>query len=607
MSRSTPGRARHAGRPALKTAALPIASAVLALGMLAPILRPGFVLVYDMVFADGPALLPDTLGLGSALPRAVPADAIVAALSLAVPGEVLQKAVLIGAVFAAALGAGRLVPTSSTGVRLVAAAAYGWNAYVAERLFIGHWGLLVAYAALPWVAAAGLAWRRGARPGWVALVLACAPAVITPTGGLLSAAVALVTVGRRRLLATGAVVVTLNAPWLMPALLHPGRSAADPAGAAVFGARAEGPGGPLISLLGLGGIWNADTVPASRAGALVPLVTVVLTAAAVFGTGLLARRWGRAPVLGLGLLAAVGLLVALSGTLAAAAEPLRWATAHVPGFGLLRDGQKWMAWWALLSAPALALAAQWCAARTGGAASRRVVLGALALVPVAVLPDLAAGGAGRLRPVAYPADYDVVRGALADSAAPGDVLALPLSTYRRFSWNDDRTQLDPAGRVLPRRVVSDDSLRVGGTVVRGEDARVERVRRAVRDGTPLGTVGIGWVLIAHHTPGPAVPATLLAGATVVHDGPWLSLYRVSGPITATDGGPPAGPVLAAHAAAAALVTAALIAAALGSTALIAAALGCTALAAAALGSGAPAHPRPSDDRTARHRRVGTPR
>lgn len=558
----------RAAEPVWRRAALPVLSALVALAVLAPVLRRGYVLSYDMIFTPDPPLLGGTVGLSSALPRAVPADAVVALAALFLPGDLIQKLFLGGALFFAALGAGRLVPAGTVGARLVAATMYAWSAYVAERLFIGHWGVLVAYASLPWVAAAGLAWRRGDRHGWARSALVCAPAVLTPTGGVLAGAVLLVTAGRRRALRAAGLLAVLNLPWLVPALAHPGRPDPDPAGVAAFAVRAEGAGGPLLSVLGTGGIWNADVVPASRAGSLVPVVTLLLAVAAAGGLRPLARRWGRRPVTGLVGLAAAGLLLALLGALPFAGPALRWATEHVPGFGLLRDGQKWTAWWALLLAVAVAAAADRVAARLAGPSGRallagravlagRALLAGLALLPVALLPDLAWGGAGRLRPVAYPDDWAAVRVAVERSGAPGDVLTLPLSTYRSFAWNANRTQLDPAPRLLPRDTVTADDLPVGGTVVRGEDPRVVRVRQAIAGGTPLGAEGIGWVLVEHGTPGPPVPPGLLAGLAPVHAGEWLSLYRLPGPVAATPPGPPAALVLTADGLAAALLVVAL--------------------------------------------------
>ena len=185
---------------------------------------------------------------------------------------------------------------SSISTRLVAATAYAWNAYVAERLFLGHWTLLVAYACLPWIVAAGLRVRREEPGGWPALVLACAPAVLVPTGGVLAAGAAVAAAGLRKAPWTVALAVGLNAPWWLPGMLHGNAGASDPAAVDAFAARSEGPGGAVVSVLGLGGIWNGDAVPAGRGGVLVPLVALLLVAGGGYGLRRLAGVWGRAPV-----------------------------------------------------------------------------------------------------------------------------------------------------------------------------------------------------------------------------------------------------------------------------------------------------------------------
>src|SRR5687767_9366809 len=77
----------------------------LALLMLGPALGRGYVLSYDMVWVPELNLRPSFLGLGSALPRAVPSDAVVALLDELLPGMLLQKVVLFGSLVAAGLGA----------------------------------------------------------------------------------------------------------------------------------------------------------------------------------------------------------------------------------------------------------------------------------------------------------------------------------------------------------------------------------------------------------------------------------------------------------------------------------------------------------------------
>jgi hypothetical protein len=504
---------------------------VVALLVTGPALAPGFVLLRDMVFVPRQDLDLDALGLGGGLPRAVPVDGVMALLTAVVPGDLVQKAVLLAAVFFAVLGAARLVPAGPDGRRglagVVAGLVYGWSPYVAERLLIGHWTLLLAYAALPWIARAALRLRAGEPRALPRLVLAVAPAALTPTGALLAAGVVLVLVGRTRLPVAGAAVLVLSLPWIVAGALHPAGGGSDPAGVAAFAARAEGWGGALLALLGTGGIWNAGAVPAGRGSAVLPLVTLALLALAATGwTWLGAGR--RAPGSRLLLLGACGVLLAVAGSVPGLREVLEVAVRTVPGAGLLRDGQKWIAWWAL----PLALGAGLGARRLADAVRDRglpgvagLVAAAAVLLPVVAVPDLVWGVGGRLQPVDYPDDWQRVRDALADEPGPGDVLVLPFGAYRAFDWNDDRPQLDPAARWLPRPTVTDDALFVDGRAVEGEDLRARAVAAAVDDPQELAELGIGWVLVEHGTPGRDVPDAVTALPLAV-DGAELDLHRV---------------------------------------------------------------------------------
>lgn len=497
--------------------ALPAVSAGLALLMLAPLLGRGFVLSYDMVFAPRQSLVPDAFGLGSSLARSVPADAVAALATAVLPGDIVQKLVLLLSVFFAAYGAGRLVPTESLGIRIVAATGYAWTAYFAERLFIGHWPLLITYACLPWIVKTALKLRAREPRALAQLVLTCAPAMLTPPGGILAAATAIAVAGPRRAWQTLGVALVLNLPWLVPTLAHPGGSLSDPAGVAAFSARSESWGPAILSVLGLGGIWNGDVVPGSRSGPVAPVLILVTLGIAAAGVRTLARRWGVAPARSLVLLGVFGVLLASLATLPLGEPVLTWAMARVPGAGLLRDAQKWVAWLALPLALGFALAVESVARRAKG------IVVVAALFPLLVLPDLAFASWGRLETVRYPDDWRVVHDLLAADDRPGDVLALPLSTFRTFRWNDFRTQLDPAPRALPKTVLIDDTLRVGAQVIAGEDARLDRIRGA-NSARELAVEGVGWILVEHGTPG-LVDPKLLADASPVWSGPWLTLYR----------------------------------------------------------------------------------
>ncbi|MFX0574174.1 hypothetical protein [Nocardia nepalensis] len=139
-------------------------SGVLSLLIGGPLLGPGYLLLRDAVSTPRSYMTDSALGLGDAAPRAVPQDALVAALSSVIDGGLIVKAILVVALWAAGYGAAvlaRELLRVSTGPQLVAVTVALWNPYVAERLLQGHWSLLTGYAALPWIALAAYRIRTG--------------------------------------------------------------------------------------------------------------------------------------------------------------------------------------------------------------------------------------------------------------------------------------------------------------------------------------------------------------------------------------------------------------------------------------------------------------
>ncbi|HEV7823499.1 MAG TPA: hypothetical protein VGP02_01180 [Mycobacteriales bacterium] len=559
----------------LRRLAVPAWSVLLAVAALGPALGPGHVLTYDMVSTPHPPLGWRAAGLGDALPRAVPQDLVVALLGQVVPGSLIQAVALVGALVGAAWGAALLVPTRRTGLRLAAASLYGWNTFVAERLFLGHWGILLAYAALPWVVRAALAVRAG-RAGPQRVVLAAIPAALTPTGTVLVLAVAAAVLltpraplrtslrtalrgrarahrgspdqrggrpGRRWGLAgrQAALVGTaaLTLPWVVAGLVSPASAQSDPAGVDVFSVRAEGPGGLLATLAGLGGIWNGAVTPPSRASVVAPIAAVLVVALSLAGARVLSGRWAAGGARGLAVAAAGLALVAAAGAVPGLDAVLRALVVSLPGAGLLRDGHKFLAPLALLFAVAAPLGVERAVVllrrRLPGAGVRltsAALVGAAVVLPVATLPDLAWGGLGRLDAVRYPAEWDAVAERVAGS--DGALVTLPFAAFRSYGWNGGRTSLDPADRYLDVPVVVDDTLVVAGAdgsriAVAGEDPRAAAVRRALRAGAPLVTADVRWALVQRDQPG-TVPAGALDGMRPVWTGPSLSLYEAVEPV-----------------------------------------------------------------------------
>jgi len=501
-----------------------VLAGAITLAVCGPLLAPGTALLRDMVVVPRSDLDADALGLSAAVPRAVPADAVLGVVTALVPGSLVQLLVLAGSVFAAVLGAARLVPARSGVAGLVAGAVYGWSPYLAERLLMGHWTLLAGLGALPWVVRAAA--RTGDRHGWARLALVAAPAALTPTGLLLSLGAAVAGGGRRRLGTVLLVHLGLAAPWVVAALTGPG-TGSDPRGVTAFAANGEGPGGALWALLGSGGIWNAGAVPAGRGGWTAAAVTLALLLLAGAGwAGRPARHGAGGRVLALGL---VGLALAAVGAVPGTAGLLERAVADLTGAGLLRDGQKWAAWWLLALAVGAGLGAdrllRRCRRRSPVLAA--VAGGLLLALPVLGTPGLAWGAGGAVVPVAWPDDWTTVRDRLLAAPGSGDVVVLPAGAVRAFGWNADRPQLDPAQRWLPLPVVVDDRLAVDGVLLDGEDPRAAEVLAAVDDPAELARLGVGWVLVERGTPGPALPDGV-AGLPLVVDGADLQLHRVPG-------------------------------------------------------------------------------
>ncbi|MFY0405758.1 hypothetical protein [Solicola sp. PLA-1-18] len=510
----------------------------LSLLVTAPLLAPGYVLTYDMVWV--PHLDPtrsDLWGLGSALPRAVPSDAVVALLGAVLPASLVQKLVLVLALGLAGEGARRLLRDAGSAAQVGATTFYVVNPFVAERLVLGQWPLLVAYAALPWLLRAGLALRAGAPGAWVPLGIAVLATALSPATGLMGALAVVVTqVGRgtaaaRRWTVAVALVVGANAPWVLAGLVHVGSARSDPAAVDAFSLQPEAGVGRLGAALSLGGVWNTEVVPDSRTLAVAPVLVVLVWAVVLAGVG--PARRASAPLVPLAVLGAAGLIVALAGWLVP--DAVAAVVDAVPGGGLVRDGTRYLALLAPLQALLVghALGALARRLRRAPRASRWVVVTVVALLPLVELPDLAWGVGGRLSPVAYPASWTQARQAVSDLDAPGDVLVLPFGSYRAPSWNRGRPVLDPAGRFFDRSTLVDDTLRVSGRPIAGEDPRAGRVGEALgRPGLAqtLAREGVGVVVVERDAGPVGLPADGLAALDPVLTGGDVDVYAVPGEV-----------------------------------------------------------------------------
>jgi hypothetical protein len=523
---------------------------VLALIVTAPLLAPGYLLLRDAVSTPRSFLSDSALGLSEAAPRALPQDFVVALASGLIDGGVVVKTLLVTGLCLAGWGAARLtatvVPDAGMAGQFVAATITVWNPYVAERLLQGHWSLLVGYGCLPWVAAAMLRLRTSEAAGRsdvCALVFWIALAGLTPTGLMLAATVAVACVfasgsGRPRWWCTAvglgaAVLVAL--PWLAAAAVSDSLSSTQAEGVRAFAVRAEPGLGTLGSLASLGGIWNADAVPASRTTLFVVIPAVVLLGVVAIGLPTVVRRPVAAPLL---ILAAVAVVVPAAMATGPGVAVVEATIRILPGLGVVRDAQKWVA----LAVPAYSLAGAAAVVtlrhRIPAAATALICCAAL----LATLPDLAWGVGGKLTPVEYPPGW--ARAAAMINADPRPVAVLPVDSMRRFAWAGDAPVLDPLPRWVRADVLQTGDLTIGGRTVPGEGARARDVQQlllAGADHDKLAAAGVGWVVV-ENTWNTAWSAPALPLPVAYHDED-LTLYRVGGDHPHLSG---RGIVVAAH-------------------------------------------------------------
>jgi hypothetical protein len=492
-----------------------------ALGLLAlgPGLARGFLLSYDMVFVPGPPFSAALAGVQGP-PRAVPSDAFITVAARLLPSDIVQKLVLLLIFIGACTGAAVLL---SAGWRalyghsppvlacLVSGTFYAWNPFTAERLLIGQWAMLLGYAGLPWVLGELVTRSAGVRP-W-RLGLAMLPAAIGGFAAMMITVLAAVPAAlasgaggwrerARRTLTVVAAFALLSLPWVVPALLNPVHT--DPRGVEAFAARADTPFGGLGSLVLLSGIWNAQTVPRGYGGAA-SYIWLLVVACALAGYLLVAKRnrvWR-----GLGAAGLTGLAVAAVGTFPVTRVALRALVTAWPGFAVLRDGQQYVAAFALTEAIGLGAGVAWLLGRTVRADNRRtrtqppaVAIAIMAvLAPLLLLPGMAWGLGGRIRPVQYPADWLAARQVIDTSSRPGSVLVLPWAAYRRYPWNHGEAVYDPWNKLLSREVIANDGVEVGRLTLSQESpSSIEMTRTLSRPGvltSRLAAAGVTFVII----------------------------------------------------------------------------------------------------------------
>ncbi|MBN1916251.1 hypothetical protein JW796_04720 [Candidatus Dojkabacteria bacterium] len=124
---------------------------LLSLLIVAPLLKPGFVLTLDMIFTPNMTFqIPPVSGLYSF----VPLDTALFLLAKIIPADILQKIFLLVLFYLIPTGFFKFLSIfkkekKDLFLRLLTSTLYLWNPFVYSRLMAGQWTLLFGYALLP--------------------------------------------------------------------------------------------------------------------------------------------------------------------------------------------------------------------------------------------------------------------------------------------------------------------------------------------------------------------------------------------------------------------------------------------------------------------------
>ena len=505
----------------------------------------GVFLFRDFVTVPDPVLGANTGG-GSGAPRAVPLDAVVAALSAVLPAGLVARLLLVSPLLLVGSGMTALLRRHGAVATAVGAGLAITNPYVAERLLLGQAPSLLGYAMIPWLVLAVRA-DRPLRVRLLLVVLAAAPAAITPVGAVMAGVTVLVAAlgptahghspAGRAAHRAGAVLALLvpvgllSLPWVITALAHPSAGAV-PDGANAFAVGADGPWGTVGSVVTLGGVWASGAWPDSRANAAVLAAQFVLVLGAATTWWWLRRRHPTRSVARWALdLAAAAYVAGVAGVLLLAGPlmPFWRELQRAPGLALARDTHRWLGWAALAVALLVALGVGRVVSARGLplAAGTTVAVLALGILTVPDVPGRLATDAG---PVPLPAEWTTVVD-LVNNGPEGDVLLLPWQPFRQVDRVGPVPFLDPFPRALEAEAVHSRTLtvrrdgkawEVGGE----EDPAVTALATgATLEATDLRRAGIRQVIIWQSTPGESPEPG--PGVSVVHEGRDWQVLRVA--------------------------------------------------------------------------------
>ena len=476
---------------------LTLVFALVALAILGPLLKPGYILTLDSPIAFNQEPLSYLLGLTSiptsvfgATDNSAPYTLVLAFFDFWVPGWLVQKMLLLLIFFLAGVGVTRLPLIEGIG-RYYAGAFYAINPFIYIRFFAGQWGLLLGYALTPFALKAFLDFikaptlRNAVRVALLSTLIALAQlhsfALLLFLFGVLGIVKLIkerVTISYRRLLVgvgvTVGLFIVINLFWIssFAADILGDQTVAGQLGESdkeLYKPIGISPFGVVFDVASLHGFWRVNYQYAGDFFSLwwAPFIaTIFLTILGVVAR--LGRGKDHWLPLGMIILGVIAFILALGAATVPTGFIFDRLWSAVPGFPAFRDSHKFAGilvlsyaylgalgiqeMWRLYVEPRLRLRWDW----------RRPLIGGMIILPLMFSFPLI-GTAGQTGTIEFPEEWHEIRDIIETDEGDYQVLFLPWHMYIRFSWlpNDDKILASPALDFFGTKVITADNIEYG--------------------------------------------------------------------------------------------------------------------------------------------------
>jgi len=464
------------------------------------LLRPGYVLTLDMVFAPHSVTRFDftetIYGLSSYdiyIPTWLPVIGLLKVLSYAVPMWLLEKIVIFFMFFLTGIAAHKFVPVKKEVARYFAGLLYMINPFVYIRFLVGHWFLLIAYAVMPLAIITFLHLLDAPkRANIIKLVLWATVIAILSLHILLLMLLVFLVILIFQLLQkndikycwrvlppvgiTALILVIINLYWILPVLtaettLYQSIGIED---LKIFSAN-DPLYGVSRSIVSLHGFWRQGYPYAWGTIPCWYLLIGVIIFLGLVGYIFNYRKKGISFLVNSVALAAIIGFVLGTGINGPFGTVNEWLFQHIPLLKVFRDTQKFVALLVLAYVYLGALGIdQLFGALPRETLKKPIAVSLLALVlivPIVYSHRLFNGGSAWLVPVDYPEDWYAMERYLNDDGDDFNVLSLPWHLKMDFSWlrNQDKRLTNATAAFFTKPIIHGENIEVGSIYTQSQD------------------------------------------------------------------------------------------------------------------------------------------